>query len=131
MARAHVQVSRLRAEVDHHAACREALAVLGTQHRATPGSEDDAGTGGKLVEDGGLAGPEPFLALDLEDQRHLHPAAGLEFEVRVDEWPVQAPREQPRNRGLARAHHADKENVFAVFHDVIVSEKTKAGVNPA
>ena len=73
----------------------------------------------------------PFLALDLEDHRHLHPAAGLEFNVRIDEWPVQAPGKQPRNRGLACAHHADKENVFAVFHDVIVSEKTKAGVNPA
>ena len=106
----------MRAQVDHRAARGEPAAVLRGEHGAAAGGEHDAFERGELGERLRLARAEAGLALDLEDQRHLHAAAALDLVVGVEEAQLQAPREQPPDGGLAGAHHADQVEVARALH---------------
>src|SRR6185295_4580653 len=67
-----------------------------------------------------LARAETGFALDVEDHGDAHPAAALDFLVRVEEVALQAPCEQTAHGGLSSAHHADKDQAARGFHGVIL-----------
>ena len=99
---------------DEHdrAALREPLAILGQQHRAAAGREDDCR---RLAESVSITSRSRIakarLALVLENVGDIDAGARLDFGVAVDERQSEQPGQCPPDGGLARAHRADQEHV--------------------
>src|SRR3990172_13340668 len=100
-------MGRRRTQVDHRAVLGEEPAVLFGEDRAAAGRNDDIRAPYQLSKQLGFARPKASLTLNLEDHRNLDTRGALDFLVRVVKRLVQALRERPADRGLARAHQAD------------------------
>lgn len=74
------------------------------------GGQDYAWELGQLIEDTPLTPAEAGLALALEDERDIDPAALLDDIVAVDEVDAQVPGKPAAYRRLAGAHGANQEN---------------------
>ena len=121
MPRACVQLLGWRAQINHQAGFAQAPSVLRVQHHAAAGGQHQPRFSRQFLQHPGLAAAKARLALDLENQRNARPGARLDFMVAVDEALLQAPRQVPADRGLARANHAHEIDVVAGFHAVILS----------
>src|SRR6185369_10762438 len=104
-------------------------AAVRVQHRAAPRSEHDAFHRGELGDRLLLAGAKPGLALDLENERDLHPAALLDLVVRIEEAQLEAPGEEAADGGLAGPHQADQEDVPRL-HPGIVGKNCRTAAGP-
>ena len=110
----------------------QAFSVLRVQHCASASGQHQPSFGGQFLQHLGLPAAKAGLALNLEDQRNAYTGARLDFMVAIDKALLQAPRQLPADRRLARAHHAHKVDILAGFHMLILSgewhpKKERAG----
>ena len=107
-------------KVNDDAAAGDSAAVRLGEHRAAAGGQHGIVQRAEFFDHLRLPCPEARFALDVEDHGDAHATAALDLLVGIVEAALQAAREQPSHRGLARAHHADKDESAFGFHGVIL-----------
>src|SRR6185295_12639452 len=132
------EVLHTRVQVNDSAAGRDNAAILLRKHRSPAGGKYGVCQRAELGNYLRFARPESSLAFDIENHGDAYAAAALDLLVGVVKTSLQAPREQPAHGGLARAHHADKDEAALRIHGAILrswkdveAESKTAGGNPA
>ena len=103
-------------QVDHEAALAHQPAVGFGQHRAAAGGQQQAFAGQQAGQGRGFALAEPGFADMFEDGADAGPGLLLDVMVGIDETQAETVGQAATDRGLARAHRADQDEVGGGIH---------------
>ena len=105
-------------QVDDKAVGDELGPILRPVDHPAPGRENNTTVFTKLLEHRCLAGTEPVLAFELEDQRDVGSRALLELEVTVEKLFAKLLGKLAPDSRLSCAHRAHQVDVFRIGHRV-------------
>ena len=98
-------------QVNHRAALGEHAPVVGIDHGAAAGGQDDAIHARQAFDRFPFAQPKSRLALLVEDIRDIDPGSGLDISIAVVKGESQEARQMPADGGLARTHGTDEKDI--------------------
>ena len=122
-----VQHLRRGVQIDHEAGIPQTLPVFERKHRAAPGCKHEFWLCSQFKENLTFAFAKATFALDFKYYRNAYAGPRLDFMVTVEEPALQAFGELAADGCLAGPHQADKIDIGAAGHAVILSAESKTG----
>ena len=103
-------------QVHHEAAPAHQPAVADIKDRAAAGRHHLAAAGQHILQRCVLPGPEPGLALTVEDHAHGGAGAALDLAVQIHELHIEVAGQAAADRGFSRAHRTHQDEVACIVH---------------